>query len=452
MIKSLWIKFLLLLFAVSIIALSAALVLRNLMVHDFRSVMEGEQEDRVYWVTADLEASFDFSGRWQIDTVQRDIVWAYLLGFETRLLDREGSIVMDTDRALKALPPLAKQRVTELSALRSAEEAGPFFQYPLFLRNKEIGRLEVRFIFPKRERIYIERSNMFLLIALAVLGGIVLLLSIVFSGRMTRPLKKMAAAAAAISDGDFSKRVRATTRDELGRLSHAFNRMAHTLQTQDLLRKKMIANVAHELRTPLTAIQGEIEGMMDGLIPVNREQLQSLREEAERLRKMLDGIEELTQAQASSLTLRKKLIELRPFLRNIVDRLGRSAGEKGVSILLKCDEGITVNADPDRLSQIVINLVSNALKAVEGGGTVTIAATGAELGTILEIKDTGRGIKEEELPFIFERFYSGTSGGLGLGLAIVRELVDAHGGTIDVKSTYGTGSAFTVHLPDETSS
>jgi two-component system, OmpR family, sensor histidine kinase BaeS len=452
MIKSLWIKFLLLLFAVSIIALSAALILRNLMVHDFREFLEGEQEDHVYWVTADLEASYDTDGYWQLDIVRRDVVWAYMLGFETRLLDQKGSVVIDTNQALKSLPTLAKQRIAELSALRSVEATGPFIPYPLFVRDKEIGRLEVRFIIPKRERVYIERSNTFLLIALGVLGGLAVLLSVVFSGRMTRPLKKMALAAASISDGDFSKRVDVTAQDELGKLSHAFNRMANTLQTQELLRKKLIANVAHELRTPLTAIQGELEGMIDGLIPANKEQLQSLREEAERLRKMLNDMEELTQAQASRLTLRKKTIDMKPFLENIVERIARPAAEKGITVLLECKEEMTAYADPDRLSQIVINLVSNAVKAVDGGGTVTIGTARAESATMLEIKDTGRGIREEDLPFIFERFFSGSSGGLGLGLAIVRELVDAHGGTIDVKNTYGSGSIFIVHLPDEASS
>jgi two-component system, OmpR family, sensor histidine kinase BaeS len=452
MVKSLWIKFLLLLFAVSIIALSAALILRSLMIHDFREFLEGEQEDHVYWVTADLEASYDTNGRWQNDSVRRDVVWAYMLGFETRLMDRKGAVVIDTDRALKTLPLLAKQRITELSTLRSAEETGPFIPYPLFVRDREIGRLEVRFLNPKRERVYIERSNTFLIVALGVLGGLVVLLSVVFSGRMTRPLKKMASAAAAISEGDFSKRVDVTAQDELGRLSHAFNRMADTLQTQELLRKKMIANVAHELRTPLTAMQGELEGMIDGLIPANKDQLQSLCEESERLRKMLDGMEELTQAQASRLTLKKKSVEMKPFLETIVERLTRPAVEKRITVRLECKEGVTAHADPDRLSQIVINLVSNALKAVDGGGTVTVGAARAESATVIEIRDTGRGIKEEDLPFIFERFYSGSSGGLGLGLAIVRELVDAHGGTIDVKSTYGAGSVFSVHLPDETSS
>jgi two-component system sensor histidine kinase BaeS len=448
MIKSLWIKFLFLLFSVSIIALSAAFILRELMIRDFHEYLEGEREDRVYWITADLEASYETSGHWRDDTVRRAAVWALMLGFETRFLDKEGAHVIDTDRALHSLPPLIQQRIGGLSALQAARDTGQFIPYPLFLRGEEIGRLEVRFLLPKREKVFIERSNTFLLAALGVLGGFAVLLSVFVSGRLTRPLKKMASAAASISDGDFSKRVNVTTGDELGRLSETFNQMAKTLQTQELLRKKLISNVAHELRTPLTAIQGEIEGMMDGLIPTGKEQLQSLHEEAARLRKMLDGVEELTQAQASRLRLKKKKIEMKPFLENLVERIGRPAVEKGIAVLLECEGGVTAYADPDRLSQIVINLLSNALKAVEGGGTVTIAAARSDADTILEIRDTGTGIKAEDLPYIFERFYTSSSGGLGLGLAIVRELVDAHGGTVTVKSTYGSESVFRVRLPD----
>ena len=190
-----------------------------------------------------------------------------------------------------------------------------------------------------------------------------------------------------------------------------------------------------------------IEGMMDGLIPTGRDQLQSLHEEVFRLKKMLEGMEELTRAQASALTLKKRTIEMKPFLENIAERMGRPVRHKGILTTIECEDGLTANADPDRLSEIVINLVSNALKAVEQGGTVTIAAVRNNTDVVLEVRDTGIGIKEEDKPFIFERFYKSFSGGLGLGLAIVRELVHAHGGTIDVRSSYGSGSVFTVHLP-----
>lgn len=447
MIKSLWIKFLLLLVSVSIIALSAALVLREFMLRDFHEFLEGEQEDRVYWVSSDLEASYERNGYWREDTLQRDAIWALMLGFEMRLLDTEGVVKIETDRGLNALSPLVKQRVEAMTEQRFARAAETFIPYPLFLRGKEIGTLEVRFFQPRREAIFIKRSNLFLLGALGVLGGFAALLSIVFSSRLTRPLKRIASAAAAISDGDFSKRVDVRTRDELGRLSETFNHMAQRLETQEALRKKLISNMAHELRTPLTAIQGELEGMMDGLLATGKEQLQSLHEEAGRLKKMLERIDDLTRAQASALTLKKQTVRMKPFLENIVERMGRPLKDTGRVITLECEESLTTFADPDCLSEIVINLMSNALKAVEHGGTVTIVALLKEQDFILEVRDTGAGIKAEDLSHIFERFYRVSPGGLGLGLAIVRELVHAHNGSIDVQSSYGAGSVFTVHLP-----
>jgi two-component system sensor histidine kinase BaeS len=447
--KSLWIKFLVLLFAVSAVGLSAAFVLREMMIRDFREFLEGQQEDRVYWVTSDLETSYETEGAWQEDALRRDAVWALMLGFEFRLLAADGAVVMSTGRALDSLSPRIKQRVRDMSALEAGGQTGDFLPYPLFLKGKELGTLEVRFLQPQRESVFIERSNMFLLAALAGLGGLATVLSIFFSGKLTRPLKKLASVAAAISEGDLTKRVDAPGRDELGRLATAFNGMAQTLQFQEALRKKLISNTAHELRTPLTAIQGELEGMVDGLIPVDREQLLSLHEEANRLGKMVEGMEELTKAQASALTLKKREFEVKPFLTNIVERMSRQHSGAGGVVSLESEEGLKVNADPDRLSEIVINLVSNALRAVEGGGTVTVAASRTDVDFILEVMDTGIGIKEEEQPLIFERFYKTSTGGLGLGLAIVRELVDAHGGSIGVQSAYGAGTLFTVRLPLE---
>jgi two-component system, OmpR family, sensor histidine kinase BaeS len=447
MVKSLWVKFLALLFAVSLVALSATFFLRELMVRDFRSYIEGEQEDRVSWITADMESAYEAAGAWLPEAVRSDAVWSLMLGFDMRLKDADGSVVMDTDTALKSLPPATRRRIEALSSSRRAATAGPFTAYPLFSGDQEVGSLEVRFFAPGREALYIERSNTFLLYALALLGGIALVLSIVASGKLTRPLTKITTAADAISKGDLAKRVEVKARDELGRLAAAFNNMARTLEMQEALRKKIISNVAHELRTPLAAMQGEIEAMMDGLIPTDRAQFQSILDETGRLRKLLDGIEELTRAQASSLTLRKTDIAAKAFLSGIMDRFSHAAAESGITLVLDCNEGARILADPDRLSQIVINLMTNALKAVQKNGRVTLSAGRNGTEFVLEVRDTGKGIKASDLPFIFERFYRASEGGLGLGLAIVRELVTAHGGTVEADSTEGAGSVFTVHLP-----
>jgi two-component system sensor histidine kinase BaeS len=187
--------------------------------------------------------------------------------------------------------------------------------------------------------------------------------------------------------------------------------------------------------------------MMDGLLSTGREQLQSLHEETGRLKKIIEGIEDLSQAEASSLSLKKERMKLEPFLQNIVDRFGNLFAEKRVGLELECDGGLTANADPDRLSQILINLLSNALKATESGGKVRLKGYRNPAGVSIEVADNGCGIRQEDLPFIFERFYKATGGGIGIGLAIARELAQAHGGKIEVKSEYGKGSVFTVSIP-----
>jgi len=447
MFKSLWVRFLLLLFAVSLIALSAAFLLRELMVRDFREYLEGEMEDRVYWVTASLESTYEKFSGWERQSIVEDAVWALMMGFDVKLYDTNGMLIIDTKSAIETLSPLVKKRVMAISESRTGRGSGKYVPYILFLGGKEIGQLKVKFLRPKKESLFIERSNRLLLISLVALGGIAILLSIVFSRRLTNPIEGITEAAVAIGDGDLGRRVGTAGHDEIGRLAGAFNRMAQSLQIQESLRKKLTSNVAHELRTPISAIRGELEGMIDGFIPADKEHLQSLYAEIGRLRNVLDAIEELSQAEASTLTLRRHEFELCAFLRNIVERFTKVFRDKGVVVKLECGVGLVVSADPDKLSQVVINLLSNALKAAKAGGNVRVKAWKNDSETVMEFLDDGTGIRPEDLPYIFERFYRGSEGGLGLGLTIVRELVEAHGGRVTAASEYGKGSAFTVILP-----
>lgn len=430
------------------IALSSAWFLRELMIRDFREYLEGELEDRVYWVIADLEGKYERYSGWKENLIIEDTIWALMQGLEIRVLDENEKIVMDTERAINSLTPLMKKRLMAITSSRTAKAGDDSLPYPLFVEGKEIGHLEVRFLFPKKENIFIERSNKFLFLSLLGLGSLAVLLSIIFSRKLTSPIKKLATAAKAIGDGDLKSRVDVVGDDEIGKLCAAFNTMAKTLQIQESIRKRLISDTAHELRTPLGVIQGELEGMIDGVFPVDKEHLQSLYEETKRLKNILEGIEELSQAQASALSLRKQPVELKTFLKNIGERFNKSFLDKGINFELQCDVGLMVYADPDKLSQIVVNLLSNALKATERGGKVWIRGGIKDSEVFIEIGDTGHGIKEKDLPFIFERFYRTSKEGLGLGLAIVKELVDIHEGRITVKSGYGKGAIFTVYLPN----
>jgi two-component system sensor histidine kinase BaeS len=447
MFKSLWLKFLILLCGVAVLALSGTIVLRELMLKDFRAYLEGETEDKIYWIIADLEGAYDRNSGWNVDAQAQNAIWAFTLGFEIRLLDQAGNLVIDTERAIETTSLRVKRRLLALSQFRELKETGDFFPYPLFLSGQQIWTLEINELKPLREGIFLSRSNRFLLLAILIIGGLAIIVSVLFSMCLTRPIKELALAASAISNGNFKGRVSASRRDEVGELSETFNRMAQTLETQELLRRKLIADVAHELRTPLGAMRGELEGMIDGLISNDTSRLQSLHDETGRLKKVVDGIEELNQAEASVLSLHVQHFGVKPFLGNIIDRYRNVFQEKGVALELSCPHEIKINADPERVSQIIVNLLSNALRATNSGGHVSVSVlpVNSELG--ISVEDTGSGIAEKDLPFIFERFYHGPGGGLGIGLTIVRELAEAHGGRIEAKSAIGKGSQFTLFLP-----
>jgi two-component system sensor histidine kinase BaeS len=451
MLRSLWIKFLILLVIISAIALSSAFVLREFMIHDFGKYLEGEMEDRIYWVIADLERTYEKYSGWKEDVIMEDTIWALMLGLEVRIKDVNDKVIMDSEKALNLLSPLVKRRLNAILQGRSPETGNIFQPYPLFLAGKEIGSLEVRFLKPRKESIFIARSNTFLLISLLIVGVTAILLSVLFSKKLTNPIKNLDSATEAIMEGNLKRRVAVLGNDEIGRLSETFNKMAQKLELQESLRRKLISNVAHELRTPLGAMRSEMEGIMDNIVPLDKKQVQSLYEETGRLKHILEGIEDLAQAEASTMSMEKQSIELKPFLTHIAERFSSLSQDKGVSIELECADTIMINADPEKLSQVVINLLSNALKATEAGGYVRVKAGRNASEVFLEVKDTGIGIKQEALPFIFERFYKVSEGGLGLGLTIVRELVEAHGGRIEVKSEYGKGSVFTVYIPDNNS-
>ena len=448
MIKSLWIKFFLLLVAVSAIALSSAFLVREFMISDFKGYLEGEMEDRAYWLTAALESSYERDAGWRRESLIEDAVWALMLGCELRLYDSAGTLLINTEDAVDTLSPLVKKRVRAISEHRTAGESGQFHPYALFLGGREIGRLELRFLHPKKGGVFIQRSNRLLLFSIFGLGGIAIILSIFFSRRLTNPIKGLTDAVSAIGAGDLKKRVAMAGDDEIARLSGAFNRMAEALEIQESLRRRLTGNVAHELRTPLSVIRGELEGMIDGLLPADREHMQSLYEEIGRFRRIIEGIEEVSRAEASSLTLSKSNVELKAFLTNIAERYRKIFAEKGVGLELVCEKEIMIHADPDSLSQIMINLLSNAIKATETGGGVSISAGRTDKALLIEIADNGCGIKEQDLPFIFERFYRVAEGGLGLGLTIVKELVAANGGAVTVRSEYGKGTVFTLTFPD----
>lgn len=440
-------KLLILLLAVMAVALSAAVVLRGFIVNDFRRYIDGESQDRVQRVIAQLEGGYELHGAWKRDPLAADLSWALQLGIEARVSDSDGRAILDTREAIALLKPLMRKRVLEVSGYEPGAPDSGFVSHPLFLKGAEIGRLDVRQLNPLKDDYFIRSSNRFLAFSIAILGVIALILSLVASRRLAKPVLELSDAAGDIAAGDLSRRVAVHGHDEIEKLGNSFNRMAESLESQEKLRRRLVAGAAHELRTPLAIISGELEGMIDGILPTSRQGLQSMHDEAARLTTILNGLDDLTRAESSVLSLQKESFVLKAFLSAICGRFERLFAEKNAVLLLDCPEDLLLCADPDRVSQIVINLLTNALKAISAGGRVTVVASGQDNAVCLEITDNGTGIAEEECAHIFERFFKGAGGGLGLGLAIVKELVAAHGGEVTVKSRPGEGTSFRIVFP-----
>jgi len=210
---------------------------------------------------------------------------------------------------------------------------------------------------------------------------------------------------------------------------------------------RLLSDTAGELRTSLGAIQEELEDIMDDEAPADKEHMQSLFDETDRLKKIIEGMEQLSKAQALAHSLRKQSVELGPLLNTIIETTRLGAQGRDITFTLECEPGLTMTADPDCLSRIMGNLVDNAAKAVKDSGsvTLTVARTGDQM--VFSVRDTGIGIRPKQLPHLYERFFRGAGSGIGMGLAIVKELVDACEGKIEVTTKAGEGSVFTVHIP-----
>jgi two-component system, OmpR family, sensor histidine kinase BaeS len=220
----------------------------------------------------------------------------------------------------------------------------------------------------------------------------------------------------------------------------------NSLEEQRNMSVQILTDTAGELRTSVGAIQEELEDMMEDEDPAEKEHMQSLLEETGRLKKIIDGMEQLTQAQTLAHSLRKESLELEPLLKTVLERIRNTAPGRDVTFTLECEQGLTMIADSECLRQIMENLLDNAAKAVKNAGSVILSAEREGDEVVFSVADTGIGIRARHLSHIYERFFRGTGIGIGMGLTIVKELVDACGGTIEVQTEPGKGSVFTIHI------
>ena len=300
---------------------------------------------------------------------------------------------------------------------------------------------------------YLNRTNLALLYAALGAGLVALVLGIILARTLTHPLRDLTAAIHAMTKGDLKQHVSITSRDELGELAAAFNQMSADLDRLSRSRQQMTADIAHDLRTPLTVIGGYVESMRDGVLKPTSERFDIIHAEVQHLQRLVEDLRTLSQADAGELTLNRETVLPSALLEQTVKSYGALAREKKIELEIRSEPGLLpFSFDPDRMAQVFGNLITNALRYTSAGGRITLTAGRDAQVLVLTVQDNGRGIPAAALPHIFDRFYRADqarsqAGESGLGLAIAKSIVEAHGGKISAESQVGQGTTIKITFP-----
>lgn len=306
------------------------------------------------------------------------------------------------------------------------------------------------------ERAYLAAIEQAVWLAGGVAALAAVALSLLLARQIAAPVRALTVAARRLAGGDFGQRVPAHTRDEVGELAHAFNAMAEALGRQEEARHRMTAAIAHELRTPLAVIQANLEALLDGVRPLSTAAVAELHQETQLLARLVADLRDLSLAEAGQLPLRRQPTDLAALARASIAVFAVRGEQAGVRLAVEAADDLPrTDVDPERIGQVLSNLLDNALRHTPPGGTVTVRIErSARLDAVqVAVHDTGPGIPTEHLPHLFEQFYrvdaarARATGGSGIGLAVVKQLVEAHGGMVAVESTPGRGATFRVALP-----
>jgi two-component system, OmpR family, sensor histidine kinase BaeS len=305
-----------------------------------------------------------------------------------------------------------------------------------------------------REVEFIDRINRTLLYGALIGGVIALLLGVFLSRTLTRPIRELTQATHAVSEGDLSQQVPVRSDDELGKLAQAFNKMSTELSRSNNTRKQMTADIAHELRTPLSLILGHAEAVHDGVLQPTRENFEIIREEATRLEHLVNDLRILSLADSGELTINLQSIEPERLLQEAAALYQYQTQRKDITLDLDITAPLpTIEVDPGRMTQVLTNILDNALRHTPEGGLITLAAKQMEDQIEISIRDSGPGITAQDANRIFNRLYrtdpsrQREDGGSGLGLAIAKSIVQAHGGQIRAESEPGKGLKISIALP-----
>ncbi|GLO68428.1 sensor histidine kinase [Oceanobacillus kimchii] len=330
----------------------------------------------------------------------------------------------------------------------NGKNIGTLIAYPV--KSASVSRLEQQFV---------QSVNATILFGFLVAVLLSLVIGLFLSKKISKPLTQLVSGIERVSKGKTNFRLSIDSKDEFSQLGDSFNKMTETLERTEHIRQSLVADVAHELRTPLTIIQAKLESIQAGALEATEEVILHVSDEVYRLSRLVNDLQQLSLAESKTLPLHKERTEINGFVEAILSQFQWLADEKDIRLQFsKNPTDIYIEIDRDRMTQVVVNLLGNALRYTRDSGTVIVDVKVEGKSVVLHFKDTGPGIDEQKLPFIFERFYrldesrKRDEGGAGLGLSIAKGFVEVHGGTINVTSIKGEGTRFEVSLPIQSES
>lgn len=450
--------------AISLVCLIIVLlisVLANISINiGFENYVKKQQKSRSQDIVKNLESQFNpATGEWEKGYIHGLGMYALYEGYVIKVFDTKDAVIWDAENHDMTLCHRIMDEISNrMEDVRPHLKGGIVAkEYNLKQSGQKIGRVVISsygpYFFSENDFAFLKTFNAVLFVigilsvsAAVIIGG-------VLAKRISSPISKTAHIATQISEGNYGIRFEGEVRlKELNELAGAMNNMAASLEAQDRIRKRLATDVAHELRTPLTAIASHLEAMIEGVWQPTAERLKSCYEEIGRISGLVADMEKLSQIEAENLILNKTEFDLLRLALAVKGNLEVESAKKDITVETK-GEPCIITADRDRMSQVITNLFANAIKYTPEKGHISITLKNAPDNAVITVTDNGIGIPEDQLPFIFERFYrveksrSRSTGGAGIGLSIVKSIVLAHGGKIEVESRVGQGSSFRVILP-----
>ncbi|WP_422444522.1 sensor histidine kinase [Thermoanaerobacterium sp. DL9XJH110] len=465
MLKNLRIRITLLILGGAVFSIVLVSVITNVtLFRKFDIYMKNEQQNRINEIIDVIKYFYSTENGWTERNLKNIMVSPLVKDFDIIIRDAEGRVVLAHPMEYDMFKMHHEMmRMMSSHMVRGIVNPDEYVtkKYGLYIKGEYIGSVEIGYIGPftisEREIQFTRGINISIIYAAIVSIFVSILLGFYSSGVISKPILKITEAANNIRRGNLDIHVEIPENvRELKELSDSINHLARSLGEQENLRKRLTQDISHELRTPLTILQSHIEAISDGIWEPSREKLDICRNEVNRLIKLVEQLKDLSNIENHKITLDVERYNLSDSLKEILKAFSLEFKNKNIEIKTDIDENVYIDADKDKISRAVINILSNALKYTNPGGTVLVALTEKGRDVEIVVKDTGIGIDEKDLPYIFERFYrsdksrSRKTGGAGIGLTIAKSLIEAHKGKISVESQKDRGSKFTIVIPIKT--